>query len=153
MIALLDAVAFSSLWVAAAAGVLCAAASLAMGVPPLASVVGIAVTGTRVVYNVDRLRDLERDGLTTPHRSAFVARHDHMLVGITGPPGLRSRSDLGHFVHSDAVGQVRGSIRKNHRVSESYLSPTGYFCRSCSARTANSRGSSTRTACRGYRLP
>jgi hypothetical protein len=80
--AALDALAFSSVWLAAAAGGLCAAASLAMGFPPAASVVAMACAGTLVVYNVDRLRDLERDRATTPDRSAFVARHAAVLTGL-----------------------------------------------------------------------
>ena len=70
LLSILDAVAFSSVWVAAAAGALCAAASLAMGVTPAFSVAGIAVSGTLFVYNVDRLRDFDRDRATTPQRSA-----------------------------------------------------------------------------------
>ncbi len=90
MNALLDAIAFSSLWVAAAAGALCAAASLAMGTTPEPSVVAIAVTGTLFVYNVDRLRDLERDRATTPQRSDFVVRHGRILMVVTGMAGLLS---------------------------------------------------------------
>ncbi|MEE8473953.1 MAG: hypothetical protein V3T01_01295 [Myxococcota bacterium] len=90
MNALLDAIAFSSLWVAAAAGALCTAASLAMGTTPEPSVVAIAVTGTLFVYNVDRLRDLERDRATTPRRSDFVARHGRILMVMTGMAGLLS---------------------------------------------------------------
>jgi hypothetical protein len=84
LLALVDALAFSSLWVAAAAGALCAAASLAMGAAPALPVVGIAVAGTLFVYNVDRLRDVERDRATTPERSAFVARHRGALTGLAG---------------------------------------------------------------------
>ncbi len=78
----LDALAFSSVWLAAAGGALCAASSLAMGFPPALPVVAIACAGTLVVYTVDRLRDLERDRATTPARSAFVARHARVLTGL-----------------------------------------------------------------------
>ncbi len=48
----LDALAFSSVWLAAAGGALCAASSLAMGFPPALPVVAIACAGTLVVYTV-----------------------------------------------------------------------------------------------------
>jgi hypothetical protein len=41
----LAALAFSSVWLAASAGTLCAASSLAMGFPPAAPVVAIGVLG------------------------------------------------------------------------------------------------------------
>ena len=80
---LIDWLAFSSLWVAAVAGASCAAASLALGVTPAAPVVGIAMAGALLVYNVDRLRDLERDRRTAPERSAFVADHEAILRALT----------------------------------------------------------------------
>lgn len=71
----LDAVVFSSVWVAAAAGALCVACSLAMGIAPDTTATGLAFAGTLVIYNFDRLRDVDRDRATTPARSAFVLRH------------------------------------------------------------------------------
>jgi 4-hydroxybenzoate polyprenyltransferase len=79
---LLDALVFSSLWVAIAAAVLAAAASLALGRAPAVEVVGLAFSGTLAVYGVDRLRDLERDRATTPARSAFVEGHRRALIGL-----------------------------------------------------------------------
>ena len=79
---LLDALVFSCVWLAAAAGALSAASSLAMGFAPAGPVVAIACAGTLVVYNVDRLRDLERDRSTSPDRSAFVARNARLLKGL-----------------------------------------------------------------------
>jgi 4-hydroxybenzoate polyprenyltransferase len=87
---LLDALVFSSLWVAAAAAALTVACSLAMGIPPAASAVGLAFTGTLVVYNIDRLRDLDRDRATSPDRSAFVERRAGALALLTGVTGLAS---------------------------------------------------------------
>ena len=88
MIALLDALAFSSLWVGAAAGLLCAAASLAMGTEPALASLGVAAAGTVFVYDLDRLRDLERDRATSPLRSAFVARHRRLLVALAALAAL-----------------------------------------------------------------
>jgi hypothetical protein len=90
LLSILDAVVFSSAWVAAATGALCASASLAMGVTPAFSIVGIAVSGTLFVYNVDRIRDVDRDRATTPERSAFVERNRGSLVAWTVAAGLVS---------------------------------------------------------------
>jgi hypothetical protein len=49
---------------------------------------GIAFCGTLVVYDVDRLRDLERDRATTPLRSDFVARHRSALLALSGAAAL-----------------------------------------------------------------
>jgi hypothetical protein len=84
----LDALAFSSLWVAVAAGALCAASARAMGLTASAATLGLAVCGTLVVYNVDRLRDLDRDRATTPLRSAWVEAHRTWMVATTGIAGL-----------------------------------------------------------------
>jgi hypothetical protein len=81
--ALLDALAFTSLWAAAVAGTLCAAASLAMGIAPSFAVIGIAVSGTLVVYNIDRLRDLDRDSATSPARTAFITRNFGPIAALT----------------------------------------------------------------------
>jgi len=80
---LLDAVVFSSLWLAAAAGALLAASARGLEVPIDPRLVALAAAGTLVVYNLDRLRDLERDRLTAPARSRFVERWRSALVLLT----------------------------------------------------------------------
>lgn len=75
----LDGLAYSSLTLGMAAGVLSTAAQLAMGLEPNLAVIGIAVTGTLVVYNVDRLADVDHDRATRPARSAFVTAHRRAL--------------------------------------------------------------------------
>lgn len=85
---MLEALAFSNLWLAAAAGALVAAASRAMQIPLDPPVAGLAAAGTLVVYNVDRLRDLERDRLTSPRRSAFVERWRGALLLLTAGAAL-----------------------------------------------------------------
>ncbi|HEV7734005.1 MAG TPA: hypothetical protein VGR62_17675 [Candidatus Binatia bacterium] len=82
--ALIDALAFSSLWVAFAATALTAATSRSLGLPVMARLLVFVFAGTLLVYQVDRLRDLARDRLTTPLRSAFVARHPRLLWGSVG---------------------------------------------------------------------
>jgi 4-hydroxybenzoate polyprenyltransferase len=78
----IDALVFSSVWLAAAAGGLLALASWAMGIETRPAAVGLAASGTLLVYNLDRLRDLERDRTTAPRRSDFVAAHHGSLVGL-----------------------------------------------------------------------
>lgn len=80
---ILDALAFSSTGLAAAAAALVAAASRAMEIPVDPQLAGLAAAGTLVVYNVDRLRDLERDRITAPLRSAFIERWHGALVALT----------------------------------------------------------------------
>jgi len=88
--ALLEPLVFSSAWVAAAAAALACAAALAMDSRPTVPVVGLAFCGTLVIYNVDRLRDLPRDRVTAPRRSAFVERWRHALVGLVAVAALVS---------------------------------------------------------------
>lgn len=85
---LLDPLAFSSLWLAGTAAALAAAASQALAIPPAPRALGLAFCGTLVVYNVDRLRDLERDRLTAPARSAFVEAHGGLLAALCVLAGL-----------------------------------------------------------------
>lgn len=87
---LLDACVFSSLWLAATAAALAAAVSRGLGVPPDARALALAAMGTLVVYNVDRLRDVERDRATTPDRTAFVERHRAGLVALTAAAAIAS---------------------------------------------------------------
>ena len=75
----IDALVWTSAWVAAAAAVLTGASSLALGHVPAPAVLVLAVAGTLVVYTIDRLRDVERDRATAPERSAFVSRHRRWL--------------------------------------------------------------------------
>jgi 4-hydroxybenzoate polyprenyltransferase len=76
----LDALAFSSALVACAAAALAAAASRAQGFAPEPAVLALAFCGTVAVYCLDRVRDLARDGRTSPLRSAFVAAHRRAML-------------------------------------------------------------------------
>lgn len=80
--ALVDALAFSSVTLAASAAALTAAAAQALGQVPSLSECGLAATGTLVVYNVDRLRDRERDRITSPDRTGFVERWHLALIAL-----------------------------------------------------------------------
>ncbi len=50
-----------------------------MGIPPAAPLLALAAAGATIVYVVDLLRDLPRDRLTSPLRSAFVERRRSAL--------------------------------------------------------------------------
>lgn len=79
----LDALAYSSLLAASVAGALATAATLAFELPLAPFAIALAVSGTLVVYNVDRLRDLEHDRPLAPLRSAFVDLHQKRLRFLT----------------------------------------------------------------------
>jgi len=49
---------------------------------------GLAFLGTLFVYNVDRLRDLERDRAESPLRSRFVSEHGAGLACLSAAAGL-----------------------------------------------------------------
>ncbi len=73
------AVAYSSLGVALAAVVLNGASTLAMGSSVNPGLLGLAFAGTLAIYTTDRLRDLPRDKITAPERSAFIERFSRSL--------------------------------------------------------------------------
>ena len=68
--ALVDALAYLGLWPAGVAAGLVGVSGLAFGralaEPALLHLMAFAFCGTTVVYDVDRLRDLERDRRTAP---------------------------------------------------------------------------------------
>lgn len=83
----IDALTYSGVGAAAVAAGLVLACTLAIA-PGLAAqlvpgLVALAFAGTLVVYNVDRLRDLERDRVTSPDRSRFIERHRVRIRGLT----------------------------------------------------------------------
>jgi len=80
----MDALVFSGLWVGMIAAGLARATAGAIpgavaGWTPL-----LAASGAVVVYCVDRLRDVDRDRSTRPHRSAFIEHHRPKLLALTG---------------------------------------------------------------------
>jgi 4-hydroxybenzoate polyprenyltransferase len=85
---LLDAFAFGNAVVAGAAVALVAAASRAMELRADPLCLLLAASGTLAVYGVDRLRDLARDRVTAPLRTAFVLRHRHAMAWLTALAAL-----------------------------------------------------------------
>ncbi len=86
----IDALLFSGVWVAFAAASLTAADFRVFGAPPQPSVVALAFLGTLAVYAIDRLRDLDRDRVTSPLRSEFVARHRRALSAVAFAAAIAS---------------------------------------------------------------
>jgi UPF0716 family protein affecting phage T7 exclusion len=87
----LEALAFSSVLAAAVAASLVLACGLAIAPGFQASTLGaaalLAAMGTLVVYNLDRLRDLERDRLTAPRRTRFIEANRGRLSTLTAAAG------------------------------------------------------------------
>ena len=81
---LVDAFAFSSLLPAAIAYSLSWVASLALIAPNGWHSAALAGCGAFIVYNLDRLRDTDRDRKTSPDRTAFVERYRRLLTGLVG---------------------------------------------------------------------
>ena len=87
IIAGLEVLAFSSVLAAGVAGALSLATGFVLLDRGLPLAAGLAFAGTLVVYNVDRLRDLERDERASPRRSAFVGAHRRALLGLIAIAG------------------------------------------------------------------
>ncbi len=88
MIAWIEIAVFSSMWLAAAAAALTAAAARAMDCPVDPRALGLAASGALIVYNVDRLRDVARDRQTAPARTLFIEHHRTALIALTGASAL-----------------------------------------------------------------
>src|SRR6185503_503314 len=94
----IDALTFSSVWVAVAATTLAMAASGALHVPATHRLLTFVFAGTILVYQLDRLRDLARDRETSPLRTAFVERHRRALqtsVALAGVAALACLPAIG----------------------------------------------------------
>lgn len=88
----LDALAFSSLGAAAIAAALVFAAAAPMGAGRPWRAAALAFAGTLVVYNIDRLRDLERDRSSCPQRTEFIDRHRAGLTALCAGGGAAAAS-------------------------------------------------------------
>jgi len=116
LLALLDALVFSGLWVSLAAPALVAAASRAFGSEPDPVALAYAFAGTFAIYGLDRLRDRESDVETAPIRSAFVARHRRALLGATIVAGVVAAGcALALGWRGIALSAVAGGVGASHR--------------------------------------
>lgn len=79
-----DALAYSSVLATAIAASLSLAASRTLRAPGEIHWATLAATGTFIIYSLDRFRDVERDRLTSPARTAFVLHHRRALGFTVG---------------------------------------------------------------------
>jgi hypothetical protein len=80
----IDGFAFSSGLAASVGGALSMVVSRLLEAPHPGSWAGLTGCGAFIIYNLDRLRDVERDGLTSPRRTEFVSRHRRLLYVAIG---------------------------------------------------------------------
>jgi hypothetical protein len=128
LLRLLDALAFSGLWVATAAPVLTAAAARAFGGAPDPVALAFAFTGTYAVYGLDRLRDRASDVDSAPIRTAFVARHRGALLGATalsGAAAVACAFALGP--RGLAIAAVAGGVGMLHRKLKRRIPVKGLY--------------------------
>lgn len=116
LLALLDALVFSGLWVSLAAPALVAAASHAFGAAPHPVALAYAFAGTFAIYGLDRLRDRASDVESAPIRSAFVARHRTALLVATVIAGVVAAGcALALGWRGIALSAVAGGVGALHR--------------------------------------
>jgi len=128
LLRLLDALAFSGLWVATAAPVLVAATARAFGGAPDALALAFAFTGTYAVYGLDRLRDRASDVDSAPVRSAFVARHRGALLvatALAGGAAVACAFALGP--RGLAIAAIAGGVGALHRKLKRRISVKGIY--------------------------
>jgi len=111
----------ANFWIASAAATLQAAASLAMGLPISAPALGLVVAGVLVIYNLDRLRDVDRDRTTAPERSRFVQQHRFWLwilcgVSLLWATGLLLEAPLRVWLLVSTVGVLALAHRRLKRI-------------------------------------
>jgi putative Mn2+ efflux pump MntP len=75
----MDGFVFSSGLVATVGAALSLVASLVLDAPDARSWALLTACGTFIIYNLDRLRDLDRDRSTSPLRTSFVLRNRRLL--------------------------------------------------------------------------
>ena len=84
----LDLIAFSSVLPAVIAAGLSLAASHAIGATDSPRWAVLATSGTFIVYGLDRLRDTDRDRVTSPKRTYFVENHARAILIAVGLAAL-----------------------------------------------------------------
>ncbi len=79
-----EAFAYSSTLAAAIGGALTYAVGLALSAPESSRTAALVACATYFIYNVDRLRDVERDRATSPSRTSFVEQNRRLLTLASG---------------------------------------------------------------------
>jgi hypothetical protein len=120
MRSVVDALAFSGVWVALAAATLTAAAGAALGRPASDAVIVLAFAGTLAVYTLDRL---------APARTAFVVRHRAALTTaglVAGAVAALAGLDAGRAAATVAVvvlvlGMLHRRLKRVLLLKPAYL--------------------------------
>jgi len=128
LLAVLDALVFSGLWVAIAAPALVSATSRAFGAAPDPTAMLYAFAGTFAVYGLDRLRDRASDVASAPIRSAFVARHRRALVAATVlAAAIAAACAFALGPHGIALSAVAGGVGALHRKLKRLIPVKGVY--------------------------
>ncbi|MEZ4282529.1 MAG: hypothetical protein R3F21_23250 [Myxococcota bacterium] len=85
---LCEGIAYSSVLAALVGGAMTWAVGQALASPRVAHDAALVACGAFLVYGLDRLRDLDRDRLSAPRRTAFIVRHRSQLANAAGVAGL-----------------------------------------------------------------
>jgi hypothetical protein len=114
--AILDALAFSSTLAAAVGAGLSLFASRALDAPDAARWASLTAGGAFIIYNLDRLRDVERDRATSPSRTRFIERHRTILIlGVVSASLVFFTALIGAPRSAQALCAGIGSVGLLHR--------------------------------------
>ena len=128
LLRLLDALAFSGLWVAAAAPALVVATSFAFGATPAPTPLLFVFSGTYAVYGLDRLRDRATDVDSAPIRTAFVERHRSALLVATLVAGATAAvCTFALGMRGFAIAAVAGGVGALHRRLKRLIPVKGIY--------------------------
>ena len=124
-----DAVAYSSALAALAGGAMTWAVGRAFASPTILRDAALVACGALLIYNVDRLRDLARDGSSSPERSAFVERNRPWLVAATGLAGLAllpliataPAASIALCLSIGAIGLLHRRLKQEARFKVAYV--------------------------------
>jgi hypothetical protein len=129
LVAFGEGLAYSSSLAALVGGAMTWAAGRALSSPHVARDAALVACGAFLVYNVDRLRDLPHDRLSSPGRSAFVLRNRQWLVGATGIAGLalialfvmEPPASVVLCLSVGSVGLLHRRLKRNARLKVAYV--------------------------------
>lgn len=127
---LAEGVAYSSALASAVGWALTLAVGQALGVASPARWALLVGSGALLIYNVDRLRDVERDRLSSPGRTAFVIRNRTPLawaaaIGALGVAGTLAAAPTSVVLACLAVGAIGLLHRRLKRGSGSKVAYVG----------------------------
>jgi 4-hydroxybenzoate polyprenyltransferase len=126
----MEGLAFSGGLAAAIGAALSGAASLAIGAPDALTWAILTASGTFIVYALDRLRDVDRDGVTSPLRTAFVVRNRKRLYAAVGLTAIgfvvalldAPRSIVLLCIAIGGIGLLHRRLKENAALKVAYVS-------------------------------